>query len=81
MTLNMNNIIPGPMVHVHGDGVVARRLIRVLLQMKSMIAVMMFAGVALAAPGGYTGQTKHFSKIIFPQYNWTMQAMGGFTRT
>ena len=25
------------------------------LQMKSLIAVLMFAGVALAAPGGYTG--------------------------
>ena len=60
---------------------VSRRLLIFLLQMKSMIAVMMFAGVALAAPGGYTGRTKHFSKIIFSHnYNW-MQAMGGFTRT
>ena len=80
MTLNMNNIIPGPMVHVHGDGVVALRLIRVLLQMKSMIAVMMFAGVALAAPGGYTGQIRHFSTIFLSLDN-AMQAMEGFTRT
>ena len=48
--------------------------------MKSMIAVMMFAGVALAAPGGYTGQIYLFS-LIFHEYNSTMQAMVVSTRT
>ena len=61
---------------------VAPRLISVLLQMKSMIAVMMFAGVALAAPGGYTGQSDQtFLENNSLSYNWTMQATVGFTRT
>ena len=59
---------------------VSRRLLIFLLQMKSMIAVMMFAGVALAAPGGYTGQIRHFSTIFLSLDN-AMQAMEGFTRT
>ena len=41
---------------------VSRRLIMILLQMKSVIAVMMFAGVAVAAPGGYTGQIRDISQ-------------------